>query len=233
MQRQTHLTELMDDPNVDPGELADALRLIRGVNRRLGGTSAVLGHLSRWSVRWPKDQPITILDIATGSADIPEAICDWAAAHGKQVRILALDIHTRTLSIAREWTVARRALPITFLRADALQLPLADASVDYATNSMFLHHLDDAAALASVGEMLRVARRGIIVNDLLRNIPAKIFIHLMTLRATPIDKHDARVSVAKAWTRQEVVSWGKAHNAPWLRYYRHLFSRFTLAGERI
>jgi len=222
----------MDDPAVDPAHLAYALRMIRGVNRHLGGTSAVLGHLRKWSSRWPEGRPITILDIATGSADIPEAICDWAASTGKDVRIIALDIHTKTLSIAREWTVGRRALPITFLRADALALPLADASVDYAVNSMFLHHLDDGAALACVGEMLRVARRGVIVNDLLRSIPAKIFIHLLTIPAGPIDKHDARVSVAKAWTRREVVGWSRDHDAPWLRYHRHLFSRFTLAGER-
>lgn len=222
----------MDEPDADPGELARSLLTIRRVNRLLGGTSAVLNHLKRWSRNWNPAQPVTIADIATGSADIPDAILQHFTPRGYTLHILGIDLHPTTLAIARQWTSHLPPTALTLLQADALHLPLPDRSVDYALCSMFLHHLSHDQALNVIAEMLRVARRGIIVNDLLRNLPAKLFIHAATLNAPRMDKHDARVSVAKAWTKPEVLSWKATLNAPWLAYHRHLFSRFTLAGER-
>jgi ubiquinone/menaquinone biosynthesis C-methylase UbiE len=197
-----------------------------------------LAHLQSWSGQWPHAssyEPLTILDVATGSADIPLAIARWAARRGRQVSILALDLHPATLSLARAWLASQdraASAPIRFIRGDALALPLADRSVDYAISSMFFHHLSDAQALAALREMLRVARRGIIVNDLLRSPLARVGIGLLTLGAGPIDRHDARVSVRKAWRRAEVEAWAAAVNAPWLHYRYHGFARFTLAGQR-
>jgi ubiquinone/menaquinone biosynthesis C-methylase UbiE len=234
MPRPTQLTELMDDPHVDPAALAVSLRFIRGVNRYLGGTRAILTHLRRWSQHWPAQEPLTILDVATGSADIPLAITRWAARTGRNVSLLALDLHPTTLALARDWVAAQSPPssppPIQFVRGDALALPLADRSVDYAISSMFFHHLTDEQAVAALKEMLRVARRGIVVNDLLRTPFARLGIGLLTLRADAIDRHDARVSVRKAWTRREVEGWPARVAAPWLHYRYHGFARFTLAG---
>ncbi len=230
--RDAALTELMDDPAVDPAQLATSLRFIRRVNRWLGGASAVLAHLRRWSRRWPPGQPITLLDVATGSADIPIAIQQWAKPRGHHLRILGLDLHETTLALARAHVTTSHADGISLVRGDALALPLADASVDYALCSMFFHHLPDELVPRALAEMVRVARRGVIVNDLLRGSFARVGIHLLTLCADPVDKHDARVSVKKAWSRPEVEAWARALHAPWLRYQKHWASRFTLAGEK-
>jgi ubiquinone/menaquinone biosynthesis C-methylase UbiE len=229
--RRQELTELMDDPAVDRAALATSLRFIRRVNRFLGGSRAVVGHLQHFSRRWQHGETITLLDVATGSADIPLAVLQWAQPHGFKFHIAALDLHATTLDLAREH-VAQQApgAPIAFLRGDALALPFADRSVDYVTCSMFLHHLSDANAARAVHETLRVARRGIILNDLRRTVFAHIGIFFLTLLADPIDRHDARVSVRKAWTREEVEPWRAA--APWLTYHEHVPARFTLAGER-
>jgi SAM-dependent methyltransferase len=230
MRRATELSELMDDPLVPRAELETSLRFIRRVNRYLGGTRAVLGHVERFSRQWARGEPITLLDVATGSADIPEALLAWASRHRHRLHVIALDLHETTLAVAREWVPPRPAL--TYIRGDALALPLADASVDYATCSMFLHHLTEEQALAAVREMLRVARRGVVVNDLLRGVLAYAGVTALTLAAPPIDRHDARVSVRKGWAPAEVRRWPGVLNAPFLRFRHHLFSRFTLAGER-
>jgi ubiquinone/menaquinone biosynthesis C-methylase UbiE len=231
LRRRQELTELMDDPGVDKAALATSLRFIRGVNRWLGGTRAVLGHVKRWSRRWNADQEVTFLDVATGSADIPLALVRWARPRGFRVRVVGLDLHATTLELAREH-VNRFAEKdaITLVRGDALALPFADRSIDYVMCSMFLHHLSDADAARAVSEMVRVARRGVIVNDLRRTWFARAGIFLLTLFADPVDKHDARVSVQKAWVRAEVEAWRE--HAPWLVYHQHVPARFTLAGER-
>src|SRR5207247_4008528 len=84
---------------------------------------------------------------------------------------------------------------LQFVRANALHLPFADASFDYAHTAMFLHHLDDADAAAVLREMARVSRRGIIAADLLRNRRAYAWITPFTLMARPLVRHHARVTV--------------------------------------
>jgi hypothetical protein len=75
---------MMDDPGAERGELSDALQFLRTVNRRCGGASSLLAHLGRWSGRWPRagEGVVTMLDIGTGSADIPVAARSWAARRG-------------------------------------------------------------------------------------------------------------------------------------------------------
>ncbi len=227
--RPTHLREYMDAPNVSRQDLLRELDYIRWVNRALGGTQVVVHHLKDWaSAGLLPAGPMTILDVATGSADIPEAILNWAKTVGRRIQIMGVDLHPITLAIAREWTHGTENLSL--VRADALRLPLADNSVDIATCSMFLHHLNDDDALAVVREMLRVSRCGLIVNDLMRTRWARAAIYLLTLFSDPQSRHDARLSVAKGWTVRETLVWRDRLKAPWLDCHRHPFARFTLAG---
>lgn len=100
--RRVLTPELMDDPGVPRDDLALSLRYIRAVNRRLGGVSSLLFHLHGWSRDWPKGRPITLLDIATGSADLPIAAVQWARRAGHDLRVTAVDLHPTTLDLARE-----------------------------------------------------------------------------------------------------------------------------------
>jgi ubiquinone/menaquinone biosynthesis C-methylase UbiE len=119
-----------------------------------------------------------------------------------------------------------------FVQADALRLPFADGSFDYAHTAMFLHHLDDGAATAVLREMARVARRGIVAADLLRHRRAYAWISLFTLGAGPMVRHDARASVAQAFTKPEVLRLRDEAGIGFARYHRHFGHRFALAGER-
>src|SRR3954447_2573847 len=89
--------EWMDAPDADPRELERSLRFIRRVNRLLGYTRATLWHLERFSRTWKSGQRITLIDFATGSADIPRAILKWAQRRGFDVRIVGVDLHGATV----------------------------------------------------------------------------------------------------------------------------------------
>ena len=73
--------EWMDAPDADPAELRRSLLFIRRVNRLFGYTRSTLGHLKRFSRRWKPGERVRILDVATGSADVPRAILRWADRH--------------------------------------------------------------------------------------------------------------------------------------------------------
>lgn len=221
--------EWMDEPGADPELLRKSLAYIRRVNRVMGYTQVVLHQLERFSMKWEKGRPITILDIGTGSADIPVAILRWADRRGLNVRIVGVDLHART---AREAAAATSDPRLEIVQADALCLPFADASFDYALTSMFLHHLSDAQARQALSEMGRVARRGIIASDLLRHRSSYAFIWLFTLLSNPMVKHDARVSIAQSFNRKEILGLRDEAGVGFAEYSVHALHRFVLAGEK-
>ena len=220
----------MDAPDADPVLLEKSLRFIRRINRLLRYTRATLSHLKRFSRRWKRGETIRILDVATGSADIPRAILDWAGRHGFDVRVVGIDLHAATITRA----ASEESNPsLRMVRADATALPFADGSFDYAITNMFLHHLDEAQVVTVLREMDRVSRRGILAADLIRNRRAYAWIVLLTLGANPMVKHDARVSVAQAFTKEEVLQLRDRAGVCYTSFHRHLAHRFVLAGEKI
>jgi ubiquinone/menaquinone biosynthesis C-methylase UbiE len=236
MQRQL-TPEWMDDPGVDPAELAKALAFIRKVNLRLGGVKALTNHLENWSTNWPKGHEVTILDIATGSADIPVEVVRWASKRGVSVRITAVDIHETTLDSAREHV--QRELgedaPIELVQADAKDLVdrFGPLSFDYVHAGMFLHHLTEIEILTVLRIMDRLAIRGVVWNDLIRSRTAMLGIWALTLGQSDMIRHDARVSVRAGFTKKEVKDYARRTSLGYCRYRASFFTqRFTLAGEK-
>lgn len=222
--------EWMDAPDVDPATLADSLRFIRRANALLRYTRATVSHLARFSRRWPRGARVTIVDFATGSADVPLAIVGWARRRGFDVRVVGLDLHEQTCALARAAT--RHEPRVTIVRGDALDPPFDAGGFDYALSSMFLHHLSDDDAARVLAAMGRVARRGIVAADLLRNARAYAWISLFTLGSNPMVRHDARVSVAQAFNRAEALQLRTRAGVDFARFYRHFGHRFVLAGEK-
>jgi len=221
--------EYMDRDDVRADSLRQSLSFIRKVNRCLGGTRSVIAHLRRFSRDWSPGGRITILDLATGSADIPLAIVRWSRGVGHDVRVTALDRHPLTLDAAAEHV--RGEPRVTLLRADALRPPFEPGCFDYVVSSLFLHHLTNQQVEATLGLMRRLACRGVIWNDLLRHRRAAWWCRLLTFASNGIVKHDAAASVRAGFRRNEVESLRDRLHLRHLRYRRHFGHRFTLAGE--
>jgi ubiquinone/menaquinone biosynthesis C-methylase UbiE len=221
--------EWMDRDDADPRLIARSLRYIQWVNRFLGYTHSTLHHLRRFSRGWRKKQRIEILDIATGSADIPRAILRWGRRRGFDIRVTAIDRHAFITRYAAGQGMEPR---LRLLRADAFALPFAPQSFDYVHCALFLHHLDDAQVVRMLRTMDHLARRGVIAGDLRRNRRAWFWINMLTVAANPMVKNDAPASVAQAFTRQEIVRLRDEAGLDYLKYYRHFGHRFVLAGEK-
>jgi len=81
--------EVLDDPNVPPEELLAALNFMAWVNRRLGGTQAILDFFEKN----PTPQEFSVLDLGFGAGDIPYALVEWAKSKGKKVSVTAIDLN--------------------------------------------------------------------------------------------------------------------------------------------
>lgn len=222
-------SEWMDEEGVDPGELRAALEFIRRINSLLGYTRATLAHLKRFSRSWKKGERIEILDLATGSADIPRAILKWAAQAGHDVHIVGVDRHPVTVRQAEEGEPNAR---LKIVQGDVFDLPFQAGSFDYVLTAMFLHHLEDHEVVEVLRTMGRLARRGVIVADLLRHYRAYAWVCLFTAFSTPMVRHDARVSVGQAFSKKEVLQLRDEAGINFAQYYRHFGHRFVLSGEK-
>jgi ubiquinone/menaquinone biosynthesis C-methylase UbiE len=196
--------ELLDDQDHNRTELAENFRDIRRVNRLLGGVSTTTRHLPRLLGTIPPGRPVAILDLATGSGDIPVAILHWARRRGVPIEIIASDVDEAILDLARAHTGARAE--ITFARHDARDVPLPDRSVDIVLCSLSLHHFDPDDAVQVLGEMDRLARYGFILNDLRRSrlgyAAAWVAARLSTRNR--LTRNDAPLSVLRAYTPREL-----------------------------
>lgn len=238
MQNRVMTPERMDEPGASREELSQALGFIRRVNRRLGGVEGLLGWLRPWSASWESSRTITLLDIGTGSADIPVAIRRWALKAGHDLRITALDNHETTLALAREYVDSQPKEVregIELVRGDALDAVdrFGVDSFDYAHAGMFLHHLSEIQVLTALRVMERVSRRGIVWNDLLRTRLARAAIDVLTLGENAMVRHDAAVSVEKGFRRSEVLGYRDRLGLGWCAWRGRFWTqRFELAGEK-
>jgi ubiquinone/menaquinone biosynthesis C-methylase UbiE len=197
--------ELLDAGEGTDDDVAENLSDLRRINRLLGGTSVVLKALAD-SVSGKNLERISLLDVGTGSADIPAAVVDWCRSRGVEAVVAALDISERNIRVARtRLGVSDR---LSLLRADAVSLPFPDGSIDFVTASLFLHHFRDDDVVRLLAEFARVARRAVIVNDLMRNLVPYYFIKLSgpLIARSWLTRNDGPVSVLRGFTRDELSS---------------------------
>ena len=176
MNRSAEL-EMMDLPGQPRELLAGNLRDLRILNRYLGSYRSVLGGLARL-VREQNLRSFTLLDVGTGSADIPAAIAQWARRRNIAARIDAVERDFVTVGQAMDHTKSLGEIAI--VRGDALAPPFRSGSFDFILASQLLHHFPDEQIIALLRTWARLARRAIIVSDLLRHPLAYHGIRLLT-----------------------------------------------------
>jgi ubiquinone/menaquinone biosynthesis C-methylase UbiE len=199
---QSTQPELLDGDNVDPQLLRDNLRDMARANWWLGVNRAVRRRVAVWLDRVPAASTPRVLDVATGGGDLPLDLYRWSAARSQPLTLLASDLNNDVLRVAR---AEIGHAPIRLLRHDALRLPFADNSIDLVICTQALHHFDPAAAVHLLRELARVARLGVIVNDLRRSYVAYWGARMLALiTRSPLSRHDGPLSVLRAYTPDEV-----------------------------
>lgn len=219
--------EYLDTPGQDQAELRGLLLDIQRTNRRFGGDRLILRYLSQCVRRIP-NRPITILDVATASADIPRAIVDWARARHLAVRIVAIDLNPEILAIAR--ADLNDYGEITLVRADATALPFAAHSFDVVICGLALHHFADVEAVRLLQEIDRVTQGPIIINDIVRSWGALVGVWLDTriLSRNRLARHDGPLSVLRAYTGAEMRKLVAAAGLTDVEFHRHPLFRVAL-----
>lgn len=239
MDRLTNAVELLDGPLDDQAALTGNLRDLRRINGALGGARLSQRAIDRLLAVAPTHldaSPISILDVGTGGADIPVALLAEARRRGQELEVVAVDARPEVIAAAHAArpTLARidgLALEV----ADGRSLPYPDRAFDIAHASLLVHHLEPDEAVALLVEMARVARVGIVVNDLSRGrihwLGAWLIGHLFTRNR--FTRRDAPLSVRRAYTPRETRELlARAELRP-VGHFRGLFGhRYAIAAVR-
>jgi ubiquinone/menaquinone biosynthesis C-methylase UbiE len=206
MRRETGTTELLDGPLHDRAAIIGNLRDLARVNQRLGGIRLSAEAIDALA---PGTAPISVLDVGTGGADIPLALIERGRAQRRLIRVTGIDSRPEVLAAGaladpRVTATAELALHV----GDGRSLPYGDRSFDVVHTSLVIHHLEPEAARAFLAETGRVARLGVVVNDLVRGRPAWVGAWLLShlLTRNRFTRHDAPLSVRRAYSIAELTA---------------------------
>jgi 2-polyprenyl-3-methyl-5-hydroxy-6-metoxy-1,4-benzoquinol methylase len=216
--------ELMDRPQPVSTELESDLRNLRQLNRYFGSYALVRHFLSKWIKR---GQTLRVLDLATGSGDIPRLIADHASSVGATVSIDAVDQQSSTIEIAQRLSADYPA--IHFHTANVFEWGDA-GSYDIVLCSLALHHFTEEDATQLLRHCRALTRRYLLVSDLRRGLLATVGVYLLTavLFRDPMTRYDGRVSAARAFAFAELHA--LAQRAGWENFHHR---RFRFARQAI
>jgi ubiquinone/menaquinone biosynthesis C-methylase UbiE len=213
----------MDEPVDDVDELAANLRDIAFANAHLGGSAPVVRTVRESGAR-------TVLDVGCGAGDVALAMVRDSEQRGVIVRVTCLDVSEQMLEIARRATGEHHAL--AFVRADGGALPYPDRAFDAVTCTLALHHFEPGPATALLRELRRVAKLTPIVCDLRRSALAFVATWLWSrLSRNRLTRHDAPLSVRRAYTPQEALQLAQLAGWRLPRLRTEPFFRMTLTDE--
>lgn len=221
----------MDRPDLDePSHL-----------RALGGLARINFWSSSAGILWPpirdlarelRGVPVRILDVAAGAGDVPVRLWRKARRAGVTLAIDGLDISPRAVQYARRHA-ERRGADVRFLEHDALAKDLPGA-YHVVVSSLFLHHLDEAQAVALLGRMARATQRLVLVNDLVRGYTGLVLAHLATrlLTRSRVVHVDGPRSVEGAFTLAEASALAEQAGLKGATIARRWPARFLLTWEK-
>lgn len=191
--------EMMDRPQPVTVALRRDLANLRHLNRWFGAWR-ILRHWARPVFR--RGRVLRIVDLCTGSGDLPIFLVQMARQAGCSLHVDAVDLHASTLAIAREHCAAWPEITIHEGDARFWEPPVKP---DYVLCSLALHHFTEVDAVHILRRMAGMAKAGVLIADLERAWWATIGIYAASLfYREPMTVEDMRRSVRAAFSRAEM-----------------------------
>lgn len=219
----------MDQPDLDTGEHARALRGLRRINLLSRSGAALWARIAAPAPKAP-GTPLRVLDVACGGGDNAVTLARRAQRSGRAVAVEGCDISAVAVACAHDLARAR-GVDVRFFTCDALrELP---GEYDVVTCSLFLHHLSNEEAVTLLRNMAAAAQRLVLVDDLVRGRAGYLlaWFGCRLLSRSPVVHYDGPVSVAGAFTPEEAVDLARQAGLRNVSATPHWPQRYLLAGS--
>ncbi len=197
--------EWMDDLDSGGEVITQTLRELDIINRSLGGNTISIQGL-KTLLHNPSKREYTLVDLGCGGGDILILMAKWAKKNNMALRLIGIDANPNIVAYAEERC---KAYPeITFQSVNIFSDVFKQQQFDIVHASLFTHHFTDEQLVQLFSTIRQQAKIGFIINDLHRHWLAYYAIKILTrfLSKSAMVRHDAAVSVARSFKKQEWVS---------------------------
>jgi 2-polyprenyl-3-methyl-5-hydroxy-6-metoxy-1,4-benzoquinol methylase len=209
--------EMMDRPQPVSLDLERDLERLRQLNRWFGSHRLFSFFMRRWIMPGAR---MRVVDLATGSGDIPRLLADYARRIGTQIEIDAVDQQAATVEIAQ--SLSAEYPEISYHVANILEWDCAQG-YDISVCSLVLHHFSDNDAVTVLRRCRELSKRFVLVSDLRRGFLLRAGVYLLTalIFREPMTRFDARLSAQRAFSFAELRH--LATHAGWKNFGRKKF----------
>lgn len=212
-----------------PGAARRSFLELSVLNRCLGGARSILANLAPLARAAATSGEFSVLDLGTGSADIPRSLMRWMRARKLACRIVALDRHPEAIASAA--ALSDGFPEIRLVRGDVLAVPFGPNRFDFVISSMLLHYFPGRDVERLLEEMMGLARKAVIVADVERHwFPCLAIDWLSWASGGRIIREAFRDTVLRGFTRKELAR--LAQSAGFVRWEirRYFPFRLVLVG---
>ena len=186
-------TELLDTDDGTAEEISASLKDLRNINRWFGGVHTTESLLKKVT-RAYQSRHLSMLEVASGFGYVPKEVRQRMQRYG-----IKLDI---TLS---DRSASHLDHEFPAVAGDVVSLPFADNSFDVVSSTLFIHHLAPEHVVSCVQENLRVCRKAVLINDVVRHpLHLALVYSGLPLFRSRLTHHDAPASVRQAYTIAEM-----------------------------
>jgi ubiquinone/menaquinone biosynthesis C-methylase UbiE len=164
--------EILDSDTCSSCDVHAALKVLGRINRWFGGVATTQKMVERAAQASGKKH-FSLLEVAAGLGEVPELVRRRLARRGITLDVTLLDRAHSHLAVNHLGVNHRgggdRGSESRGIVADALALPFGDGAFDLVSCSLFAHHLGAQQLARFIREGLRVSRRAVLINDLIRH----------------------------------------------------------------
>lgn len=219
-------------PDVSDDNLSRMYDFIESSNQKLNSWNAITRLFKDFSKRWSPRQMTTVLDLGCGRGDFTCHLADWAKSQKLDMNILGVDRYGRQIQMAKDRHSVRR--DVNFDVKDISDPFFNQAQqFDYVISTFDLHHVDPALLASHLKIMDRLAKRGVLIFDLLRDSRGLALMwSLAKLWGDPVVQHDAPHLVRRSMTMKELRQLVKQSGLEYATFRTHFGFRYSISGER-
>jgi ubiquinone/menaquinone biosynthesis C-methylase UbiE len=202
--------EILDSDACSPADVEATLQDLDRVNRWFGGVATTQKMVERVA-QISGVRHFSLLEVASGSGEVPETVRQRLARRGIALDVTLLDrawSHLPSRNRAGGNHAGRNHLSGSHgVVADTLALPFGDGAFDLVSCNLFAHHLNTQQLAQFVREGLRVSRKSVLINDLIRH-PMHLVLAFagFPLMRSRVAWLDGLTSVRRAYVPDEIRS---------------------------
>jgi ubiquinone/menaquinone biosynthesis C-methylase UbiE len=196
------------------------LRDLSRINRWFGGAATTRTLMERVAAATGQKR-FSVLEVAAGFGEVPKVAAEQLSNKGITIEVTLSDRLSSHLLPGNRSVVA-----------DALALPFPDNAFDLVSSSLFAHHLDPPELMRFAQEALRVSRRAVLINDLVRHPLHLALVYAgFPLMRSYVSRLDGVASVRRAYVPEEmqkIISVSANGSAPRIEVTRHYLFRMGI-----